>query len=342
MAGFTELNNDQRRESINARQRFEAWQEAIANERHYRGSLVWSQTKGSDYLLKSYYDEQGHRRQTSLGRRSPATEEIKQRFDAERARAGEARQQVEAALARQAAINRALGLGRIPLTPARVMRALDRRGLMGTSLRIAGTNAIYAYEAACGVFVDAAVTATNDIDLLLDSRSSLRLIADAEFDGANLLQIIQSADRSFIRSNSPYRARNNEGYLVDLIVPVRNPPWTTAPRQPEDREDLEAAEIEGLIWLENAPPFRQMAIDERGAPLWIVAPDPRVFAVHKHWLSTRPDRERLKARRDHAQAASVAELVRTFLPHLPFDARELQVLPKKVVGNFLAEFPDDR
>lgn len=339
MAVFVELNNDQRRELINTRQRFEAWQEAAANERRYRGSLVWSQTKGTDYLLKSYYDEQGRRRQTSLGRRSAETEEVKQRFDAERARASEARQQIEAALARQAAINRALGLGRIPQTPARILHALNKRGLLGTGLRVAGTNAVYAYEAACGVFVDPGITATNDIDLLLDSRSRLHLVADAEFGGNNLLQIIQGTDRSFKRSANPFRASNGEGYLVDLIKPVRSPPWAEAPRPVREQEDLEAAEIEGLVWLENAVPFRQMVIDERGFPLWIVAPDPRVFAVHKHWLSKRPERERPKARRDHAQAAAVAELVRTFLPHLPFDAPELQVLPKKVVNDFLAEFP---
>ncbi|MDQ0332970.1 hypothetical protein QFZ88_005352 [Mesorhizobium sp. YL-MeA3-2017] len=62
---------------------------------------------------------------------------------------------------RQTAVNRALRLGRVPLITARIIRAIDQAGIRGEGIRIAGTNAIYAYEAAAaGVFVDPGITAT--------------------------------------------------------------------------------------------------------------------------------------------------------------------------------------
>ena len=62
----------------------------------------------------------------------------------------------------------------------------------------------------------------------------------------------------------------------------------------------------------------------------IVTTDPRVWAAHKLWLSKRPDREPLKRRRDEAQARAIGSLVAQYLPHLPYAAEELRMLPKPV------------
>ena len=118
-----------------------------------------------------------------------------------------------------------------------------------------------------------------------------------------------------------------------LIRPMRSPPWRderTSVAEPET--DLDAVQIEGLIWNENAPAFRAVAIDQRGFPLRIVAPDPRAFAVHKFWLSRRLDRDPVKKTRDAAQARAVATLVARFMPHLPFRPEDLRSFPKAVVG----------
>ena len=66
---FQELNADQRRESVNSRQRFEAWRAAERRLAQHKGSMVWAETKGRDYLRRSYYDEGSVvRRQTSATR----------------------------------------------------------------------------------------------------------------------------------------------------------------------------------------------------------------------------------------------------------------------------------
>lgn len=298
--------------------------------------MVWSDTKDIEYLLRSYYDEDGTRRQKSLGRRSEQTEQIKARFEEERARTKERAKAFDAVLARQAAVNRALGLGRVPVTAARIARALDLRGLLGSGMRIVGTNAIYAYEAACGVHVDAALTATNDVDLLLDARRRLHLMTPDDTDGKRLLDMLRSADRSFQTSARTFRAVNGEGYMVDLIKP-RPRDLRRRERTSLSANDLEAAEIEGLVWLENAPSFEAVAIDERGFPLRLVVPDPRVFAIHKHWVAKQAGRESIKARRDAAQSVLVGRLTREMLPHLPFEPGELRMLPREIVVSFLTE-----
>jgi hypothetical protein len=330
---YVELNSDQRREAINTQQRFRAWRDAFARAQAYRGSMVWSETKGHSYLMRVAYDRQGLRRQTSLGPRSAATEQTKADFARARDEAADRLKELEPVMQRQAAVNRALGLGRVPLIGARIMRALDEHGLMGAGIRVLGTNALFAYEAAAGVHFDAGMTATEDVDLLLDSRARLSFIAAADLEGASLLRILQRVDKSFVRSNQDFRAVNRHGYLVDLIKPLRDPPWTAeSAKIGDDPNDLNAVEIEGLSWHESAPPFETTAIDEKGEPLRMVTSDPRIFAVHKLWLSRRIDRDPIKRRRDREQARAVAALVARHFPHLPFEETELRMLPMDLVA----------
>jgi hypothetical protein len=113
---------------------------------------------------------------------------------------------------------------------------------------------------------------------------------------------------------------------------MRNPPWRLDIESVgRDPDDLAAVEIVKLDWHESAPAFESIAIDERGEPLRIVTSDPRVFAIHKLWLSGRDDRERVKAGRDVLQAREVASLTADFFQHLPYDPDDLRMLPLDLV-----------
>lgn len=328
---INELNKDQLRERVNTAQRYQAWREARDQRAGFRGSLVWHYSGSSEYLLRSYYDGSGVRRQKTEGPRSPETERLKAQWDAQREAATEREKSLQTVLDRQTAINRALLLGRVPLLGARIIRALDAAGLLGHGIRIVGTNAVYAYEAAAGVMVDASVTTTEDMDLLVDARRALRLAASADIAGGALISLLRKIDRSFERTRQNFRAANRDGYLVDLITPQAEPPWRAGEVRIGTAEDeLTAIPINGLAWLESAPAFEAVAIDERGAPLRIVAADPRVFAAHKLWLSAQPDRDPLKRRRDAAQAAAVGRIVGRYLTHLPYVADDLRMLPRPV------------
>lgn len=325
---IVELNNDQRRELVNARQRFSAWRSATERATSYRGSLVWHDIKGREYLVRAYYNSAGVRRQKTEGPRSPATEAMKSDWDAGRRSAQTQRTALGEVLERQAAVNRALQLGRVPLTAAKVLRALDAAGTLGKGIRVAGTNAIHAYEAAAGVLVDASITATVDIDLLWDDRRRLRIMLDPDVDEAGLIGILKKADASFVRQRRSFSAANRDGYSVDLIRVESKPTWKPPARSLSARnDDLEAVSIAGLAWLQNSPPFESIAIDERGHPVRIVTIDPRIFAIHKLWLSAQPNRDPLKRRRDEAQARVVAHIVSRFLIDLPYAAPELRMIP---------------
>jgi hypothetical protein len=331
---FQELNNDQRREAINTRQRFDAWRSARNGVDRLKGSLVWVKKNGAEYLARSAYDPATNvRRQTSLGPRSGATEKIKADFDRDRQHARDRLDELDKVIDRQAAINRAVGIARVPLIGAKILRGLDVTGLLGKGIRIVGTNAIYAYEASTGVLVEAGLTTTADMDLLFDARRGIGFASTEEISERSLMGVLRKVDRSFERDRERFRAVNRDGYLVDFIKPLPNPPWK------KEREtiaegsdnDLVAVGIEGLQWLENAPPFQSVVIDETGMPTNMIAPDPRVFAVHKLWLSERPDRARDKRERDRAQATLVAELVGRYLPHLPPDLNDLRMVPNELL-----------
>lgn len=329
---FVEQNADQARETVNTAQRYEAWRAAVQQARAYRGSLVWSEVGGRTYLVKSAYDASGARRQTSLGARDSRTEAIKLQFDRARNEARDRLSRMKEVLDRQTAINKAVGLGRAPALGARVLRALDDAGLLGTDVRVLGTWALFAYEAAAGVQIDSGLTATEDLDLLFNSRRSLAFAAKPGVRPVSLMKTLEKVDRSFRRMPNLYRAVNAEGFMVDFIKPDRVPPWKKdASSISEDPEDLTAAGVANLAWHESAPAFEALAIDQRGAPLRIVASDPRVFAIHKFWLSSQPDREPVKRRRDLRQAQTVVDLVCAFFKHLPFQASELRMLPAALV-----------
>jgi hypothetical protein len=339
---FTELNNDQRREAVNNRQRYAAYLEAKAQLQTYRGSMSWSEIKGRQYLVRSAYDKSGIRRQSSIGPRSPEIEATKREYDRGRLAAEQRFKDIKAVMVRQAALNRAVGLARVPLIGAKVIRALDDAGILGSGIRVLGTNAIYAYEAAAGVFVDPGLTATEDIDLLFDSREELSFMASEDVSERSLLRLLQKVDHSFEKSRQTFRAANRDGYFVDLIKPLRTPPWT-ADREKvgSDAGDLAAAEIEGLAWHESASAFEAVAIDEKGEPLRIVATDPRVWAAHKLWLSKRKDRDPVKRKRDETQARTIAQLVARYLPQLPFIPEQVKMLPKNVIDDAAPLFRPD-
>jgi hypothetical protein len=92
-------------------------------------------------------------------------------------------------------------------------------------------------------------------------------------------------------------------------------------------EELYAVGLEGLQWLVNTPKVEQTVMGSDGMPLLISCIDPRVFALHKLWLSRRADRSPTQRPRDAAQAVTVAALILAYL-NLPFEGPDLSALPK--------------
>jgi hypothetical protein len=310
---LTELSNEQRRQLIDVRQAFTAWREAARKEKP--GSLRWVTRKGAEYLyLKSQRSER------SLGRRSPETEAIMK----EHGQLRERRKKGQARLKSMARVNRALYLNRVPKEPSLILRELDAAGLLGKHLFVIGTNALYAYEALAGVLFESGLLATNDFDLLWDAKDNLRLLVTG-ISPEGVLGILRKADPSYSTAGDyGTRAQNADGYFVDLFCPELDPP-----AEKLARKDLDPIAAEGIDWLIKAPKIEEIVIGSDGMPLYLPCVDPRVFALHKFWLSKVPSRQATSRPRDRAQADAVAVVAQAFL-ELKFRDRALGFLPAEV------------
>ena len=228
---------------------------------------------------------------TSLGPVSAENEQIYERFMARKA-ATEARlKQLRDTVKLQVRMNRALRVGRTPGVVVDALNALQQAGLEEHFLTV-GTHALYAYETACGVRVQPEATATQDIDLLLDTRKHLRFVTTMQQLDTSLLGIFQTVDKTFsLRPDQRYTAVNAAGFEIEVI---RRSAETRAGSDPQT--------------LLDGGRFTQTVVASNGSMATMHAAEPRAFIRVKRSLSERPDRDPLKARKDRLQAEVVQRL----------------------------------
>ncbi len=311
---FSELSLEQRRQMVDAQQLFAGWHPA-AMQLASMGGLYWNTSHGRRYL---YEKREGKRR--SLGRESSALIERKAQHDRVSKELRTRLRPLNKRIETMAPVNRAIGIARLPTIAARILRELDAEGLLGSHIIVAGTNALYGYEVAGGVRVGGEHVATGDADLLWDTRQSLLLSATGVVRRQGLMSILRRVDSSF-QTAYGFNAQNSRGYIVDLIVPESEDFSQMRPNA-----DLEAQPIGGVEWLIQSPPFDQVIIGEDGIPLRMVVPEPRTFALHKLWVSSRRDRNALKRAKDRAHARIVAAIAQTYL-NAPLVLKQMPWLP---------------
>jgi len=326
---FKEMSDNQRRVYIDTAQLYEAFMATYHKSRAYRGGMHWKKAKGREYLFRSR-DRYGYGK--SLGPRSSETEKILKEFQKNKQQLKERLANLKNRMKEQARFCKAAMIQRVPRLAAETLRLLDQQKLLGRNVLIVGTNALYAYEAAAGAYVDTSITATGDLDILWDVRSRLTLVTDNDMDQTGLLDILRKADRSFELSGPrSYRAVNQDGYMVDLIKSEPKQILKRERTQMGGSDDLRAAEIKNLHWLISSPKVYQVVIGEDGFPTAMSVPDPRAFALHKLWLSKQVNREAVKKQRDHDQALAVASLIIKYLPQYKFESIELRMFPKAIL-----------
>jgi len=330
---FVELNADQRRQRIDAKQAFEVWRAADRDFRHsYRGSMHWRRVAGREYLSRKHSKNVWEQ----IGPRSTETERIRADYDAQRKLLRARLTKLDRALDGMNKINRAMNLGRVPDIAARVLSKLDSEDLLGRNVLVAGTHSLYAYEARAGILFDGELTATKDIDLLFDARQRFTFVMQ-EVRERGFIGLLKQVDGTFKKVRG-YNAANDDPYVVDLIRPEKKNEG--ASRDPEvslNPGDLQPAPIRGLQWLQNAPRFEEVVIGENGRPVLIVCADPRAFALHKLWLSKQPERGAAR-RRDALQAVAVAAVAHDYLG-MKFDRKELMALPGPLLDGMGELFP---
>lgn len=326
---FKKMTDNQRRVFIDTVQLYEAFLDAHKKFLSYAGGMHWKKSKGREYLFRSR-DRYGYGK--SLGVRSAETEKILEDFRKAKKSFKERMSVLKERLKEQARFCKAAMIQRVPRIVTHILRVLVQQNLLGKNIVVVGTNALYAYEAAAGIFFDRPIMETKDMDILWDIRPKLTLLADDETEPGGLLTLLRKTDRSFeLSSSQRFRAVNRHGYIVDLIKAEPKKVMTGEPRRMGGPGDLEAIEIRNLHWLLNSPKFSQVVIGDDGYPSEMAVPDPRAFVLHKFWLSGQTDREPIKKQRDRDQAMGVARLVIQHLPQYAFKRSDLKMFPKQVV-----------
>ena len=321
---YIDIDSNSNRIKINAIQCHQALEDALNKWRPYQGSMMWRCLSGTDYLI-----HQVQKRQKSLGARSPETELIYNHFQERKSELADRIKSLKANQDRNAKLCKAVNANRVPRMVAQISRKIADFPVLANKTLIVGTNALYAYESAAAVFFEPDMLATEDVDVLWDTRKKISIAAT---EPQGFIGLLKSIDKSFeVMRDSGFSAANKEGFIVDLIQPInKNVLFSNAASMSDFPDDLVAVEIKGLAWLVSCPKFSATGIDEQGYPVKMLVPDPRAYAMHKYWLSNRADRQPDKKKRDLEQSLAVFELINAKLSYLELGDKALQAMPLEI------------
>ena len=189
---WTELNEAQTRQYIDAESVFTALEAARREAQEVRGSMIWRELHGKTRLIRV----SAAGAHTSLGELSDETQRLYNRFKARKepleARVVALKKQMEM----HERLNRALRLGRVPNIVVATLKALQERDLL-EHFTVVGTHALYAYETACGVRIRSDALATQDVDLLFDTHQRVRFLSRMTRLDSSLLGVFRKVDPTF-------------------------------------------------------------------------------------------------------------------------------------------------
>ncbi len=335
---FKEFTDSQSKFFIDTIQLYEAYEDAFEKNRSYRGGMHWKKSKNKEYLFRTK-DRYGNGK--SLGPRSEKTEKILKEFQKNKKQITLHFSSLKNRLKEQSRFCKAAKIQRVPRVVTTLLRLLEQQNILGRNLMVVGTNALYAYEAAAGVFFEQEIMATSDMDILWDTRPKLILISEEKPRKADFMDILRKADKSFeMMGEKSFRAVNKDGYMIDLLKPVPSMIFANERKQIGGKGDLEAVEVMNLQWLLSSPKFSQIVIGDDGFPALMVVPDPRAFSLHKLWLSKKEDRDTMKRRRDQHQGIAVAKVILHYLPQYKFKQSALRMFPADIVKKATTSIKD--
>lgn len=318
---FLPFSDEALRIASNVAQAYAAWVDAERELEALPSSVFWAKRGPHEYLALKYRGSDVAR---TAGARSAETEarfiELAGMRDAAVARR-DARLARFPELARQW---KALRLPQATPLPARILRALDVAGLLGTDVMLVGTNAFAAYEIHARRKFLRGADETDDFDLGWCRGSAIQLArASSDVQPPDLLSTLRRVDKSFrIHRLRRYQAVNDEGYEVELLAaPSRH---SSLPQNIGFDPMYSLHEQE---WLLLGAPLQAvvMARDAMPAPMFV--PDPRYMALHKAWLANKPERSATKKDKDRLQGEILLDAVALFMPDYPVDIDFVMSLP---------------
>lgn len=314
MEKFLPLDDNQIRVLNDTALIYEGYLVAHRERSKYPGWMYFKPKQGNEYLFHAT-DRKGNGR--SLGRRSDETERTMNDFRAAKDAAEERFNGLAKRMHDQARFCKAARINRLPAMAGKIIRTMERLGVADNFV-VVGTNALYAYESEAGIAFLPEVTATADMDILWDSKRKLTFAVQPGGEETpqikTFMELLRSADKLFtVNTERTFQAINGAGFAVELLKPLE----PAMPFKAGEGDQLTPMPLRGQDWLLLRPPVKRIVIGNDGYPLFMRVPDPRLFCLHKAWLSTLDDRNPDKKQRDLAQGQMVAQLLSDRLAAYP-------------------------
>lgn len=313
MFHFVELEERQLRQLSDADASWRNFLRARKEAAEVRGSMKWKTVDGRTYLIR--VSSAGA--ETSLGPRDERTQSVFEAFHARKAPAQARLKAMKATVDEQRRLNRAFRVGRTPLVVVRSLAAIDEAGLADQFL-VVGTHALYAYETAAGVRVEAGAVATRDLDLLFEADKLRAYTARLkQGDAKSLINVFRRADPTFrVVRDRLQTAVNDAGFEIDIIRRRATGKDPHPMRRSDDEDDFWAVQADQGGSLGSGRKFEHLVVAANGEMATMRTVHPSEFARLKLELSTRTGRDPLKAPKDRLQAEVVQVLWDRYLQHL--------------------------
>ena len=304
------------RQYIDAVAVFDALTDATEEAAQVRGGMYWHAGPASSPESKYLVRTTPAGAETSLGPRTPETQAIYDKFTRRKQASAERLSGLKAALDQQQRMNRALRVGRVdPLVVALLNRLASTH--LSEHFRVVGTHALYAYEAAAGVRLDADALATRDIDLLWDTRKRIIFSTQLARVDSSMLGVLKKVDPTFrMRQSQKYTAVNKDGFEVDIIRREQTGEDPHPIKLSEADEDFWVAQARRASVLLDSPGFSSVIVATNGTMARMNTVHPTTLVAFKRWMAEQRDRDPLKRRRDVLQATAVQVLLEQYLPQI--------------------------
>ncbi|MGB4118398.1 MAG: GSU2403 family nucleotidyltransferase fold protein [Polaromonas sp.] len=308
---YIPISSEAQRNIANLEQAYSAWLDTARSMHELPASLYWAQKNGADYLVAKLSAKDNG---TAQGPRSVQTEQQHAQYLHEKQRLQARLAQQESILTERVALykTRLFRLPQMINLIGTILRQLDIEELLGIDVMVVGTNAFSAYELACGVRFPTGNEATEDFDLTWCRETKAALTFNAGLrtrqHRKSLFAVLREIDPSYkINRSKPYQAINDKQYEVELLAA---PSVHPLPKAEAFAPMYSLFEQESLLL---GRPVSCVLATENGKACPLVVPDPRFMALHKLWLSRKPERKSSKKDKDQRQGYVLLDAVRHFL-----------------------------
>lgn len=333
---FREYTSEQRKHIIDASYLYERYISKLQEyAQNYKYSMFWHKVAGKTYLAKKKSQGTKGEERKYLGEQNEETTAIYDAFMARKSALTQELSALDKEIKTKEAINKALKLTRTPNAIVDIYRRLNELCL-DDKLVLIGTNALYCYEAHCGVFLEDAALSTVDIDILSRRNKKLSFAFKELMGDKKIVELIKSIDKSFEQNpKAPYQFINKANVCLEIINPAPKQMQLTNANN-DYFTDVVPLEMDKMEWLENSRLFKATVVAVSGKIASITTLHPMDFAIYKNWLSQKDDRAPLKKSRDAEQSKIVTKLILDYMTDI--DAKKYITGAKHFKNEAVADY----